>query len=108
MTEEALTAAQKQAKFIAQHHFRMRIGKATGIAMGIGLAGAMGSVILYSTAALPVGRRSELSGFREATAGLLPAAEDGDHPMQQARVAAVVAAGAAAVGSARSAARREV
>ena len=107
MTEEALTAAQKQAKFIAQHHFRMRIGKATGIAMGIGLAGAMGSVILYSTAALPVGRRSELSGFREATAGLLPAAEDGD-PMQQARVAAVVTAGAAAVGSARSAARRAV
>ena len=104
MTEEALTAAQKQAKLIAQHHFCMRIGRLTGIGMGIGVAGMMGSVIMYSTALVPFADKGELKGFRQATAGMLSTVEDGD--TTQLRVAAVAAAGVAAVGSARSAARR--
>lgn len=91
-----------------KRYARSALGGAAGVAMGLGVASAMGSVLLFMTAMPPLASSHESSrmfqGFDEATQHRYsPGAADGDLAM---RNAAVAAAGAAAIGNARVAARR--
>ena len=103
MSEESLRFAAKVASVYA----RRAIGMAAGGGMAIGLGGAMGSVLMYSTA-LPPWSADEsiaLKGFAEATNGLLPS-EEAAAQQQQAQTDIAVATDAALLGHVRTAAKR--
>ena len=99
MTEEALAHAQR----LAAHRLRMQIGKATGIGLGLGLVGAMGSVIMFATAVPPVADTYTLKGFNKATQEKYLEQDD---KAQQARLALVMGAVLAGTTSAAKTAKR--
>ena len=99
MSEEAL----RRASLMASLALRRSLGLVASLGLGLGVCGAMGSVLMFSTALPPVASHDALKGFNDATSGLYDAdASDA----QQARLLAAAAAGTAALGPMRSAARR--
>ena len=63
---EAYGAAARHAASYA----RVLVGKAAGASLGLGVAGALGSTIMYATALPPYADEMKLKGFNEATDNL--------------------------------------
>ena len=92
----------------ASRYARHAVGGAAAMGLGLGVAGAMGQIMMFATALPPTvsaGDEARMyQGFDEATQSRYsgnPAADQAN-----ARNAVVLAAGAAAVSAARPAARR--
>ena len=63
MTSEAYSSAGRAAGRYA----RVLLGRTAGTSLGLGLAGAVGSTVLYETALTPLGSHDKLKGFHEST-----------------------------------------
>ena len=63
MTSEAYSSAGRAAGRYA----RVLLGRTAGTSLGLGLAGAVGSTVLYEAALTPLGSHDKLKGFHEST-----------------------------------------
>ena len=63
MTSEAYSSAGRAAGRYA----RVLLGRTAGTSLGLGLAGAVGSTVLYEKALTPLGSHDKLKGFHEST-----------------------------------------
>ena len=109
MSDEAYKMAGRQAMRYARFAARnppFQLGRVAGVAMGVGVASALGSVQLFATALEPTSSAYDemrlFKGFNEATSHRYSA----DDVEATERAALAAAAGAAALSVARPAARR--